>query len=379
MNLRRLASAIFSFACFVHKMKNEKKIKEIDKALTDFAKKMGLTIYLMPVNLAEEKKKFFKRFNKKEKYNPQFYYQKPKTDFKKIEKELKEIVIWDKSEIGVFLKKIRKSLILKSETAGSIGEKNFTEKSCRLYGKPSPKILSIVKKQLKNYNTFRREKKEITSKKALLVFKKEIKKNGLNWEIQEKEIVSKVKTGNGKKYLYIKKGESFGNLELKNLVVHEIETHIFRKENGVLQPLKILAQTCPCAETDEEGLAIYNETRSGLNEERFKTILLRVLAVSLAQKYSFFDVFKKLLKFNIPSEQAFNICVRVKRGLSNTSTPGGFTKDYIYFKGYLEVKKFADKRGDIKKLYIGKVSISDFPVILKIKGIKPPKYLAYGN
>lgn len=353
----------------------KKEIKEIDKVLANSAKRMGLTIYLTPANLAEEKKKFFKKLNKGEKYNPRFYYQKPKTDFKEIEKELKKIRIRDKTKLGAFFEKRKKSLILKSEAVRNIGGRNFTEKSCRLYGKPSPKILSIAKKQLKNYNAFKKEKIEITSKEAVLIFKKEIKKNGLDWEIREKEIVSKVKTGNGKKCLYVKKGEIFGSMELKNLIVHEIGTHIFRKENGALQPLKILAQSCPCVEEIEEGLAVYNEMMSGLNKERFKTILLRTLAVSLAQKYSFFDIFKRLLKFKISPEQAFDICVRVKRGLFDTSAMGGFTKDYIYFKGYLEVKKFTDRRGDIKKLYIGKVSIGDLPVIGRIKGIKPPKYL----
>ena len=356
----------------------ENKIKKIDSILADSAKKLGLTIYLAPANFAGEKKKFFEALKERKKHNPQFCYQRPKTDFKEIEKKLKKAEIRNKSQLGVFFEKIRKSLILKSELIRSIGGKNFTEKSCQLYGEPSPKILNSAKKQLKNYNSLsgtKREKKTITSKKALKIFQKGIKKFNLDWEVREKNIVSKVKTGNGKRNLYIKEGANFGRSELKKLVIHEIETHIFRKENGALQPLKILSQTYPGVESTEEGIAVYNEMKADQNKERFKTVLLRSLAVSLAMKYSFFGVFKKLLEFEISLEEAFDISARVKRGLFDTSKLGGFTKDYLYFKGYLEVKNFVEKGGNIRKLYIGKISIKDLPVIEKIKGIKPPRYL----
>lgn len=43
---------------------------------------------------------------------------------------------------------------------------------------------------------------------------------------------------------------------------------------------------------------------------------------------------------------------------------GGFTKDYVYFSGYLKVKRYA-KNHDLRDLFIGKIKLEDLRVLKK--------------
>ena len=93
-----------------------------------------------------------------------------------------------------------------------------------------------------------------------------------------------------------------------------------------------------------------------------KTYAGRVLANDLSLKNSFCAVYNSLLEY-FPKNDAWTLTLRAKRGLSDTSKPGAFTKDHIYLKGFLNVKKYAERGGDIKKLYIGKIGIEHVPLL----------------
>ena len=60
--------------------------------------------------------------------------------------------------------------------------------------------------------------------------------------------------------------------------------------------------------------------------------------------------------------------------MSDTSSKGAYTKDAVYLKGFFDVLNFA-KKHDIDELYIGKVGISDLPLLKKSEfAITKPKY-----
>ncbi len=61
--------------------------------------------------------------------------------------------------------------------------------------------------------------------------------------------------------------------------------------------------------------------------------------------------------------------VRVKRGLKDTSAPGGFIKDHVYLEGKRALEGFIAKGGNITPLYAGKIGLVEEGIIL------PPAYL----
>ena len=102
---------------------------------------------------------------------------------------------------------------------------------------------------------------------------------------------------------------------------------------------------------------------------------IRVLAVYLAQKYSFCQTYNQLIQRHIKPEVAWATTMRAKRGLVNTTLAGAFTKDHLYLKGYLMVKKYIENGKSLNKLMLGKISPQDLKLIKKISNIKKPKYV----
>ena len=180
-----------------------------------------------------------------------------------------------------------------------------------------------------------------------------------------------------KHMILLRKGAKFQENRLKALFVHEIGTHVFRFENGKLQPFRILERGTAGYLQTEEGLAVWNQNQLGFDlGEKFFTPAYQIIAIHLAKKMSFQDLFHYLKDtYEITDELAWKLCVKSKRGLRDTQEKGAFTKDALYFKGLLEVEKFVEKGGKIEDLYIGKIAIGDLKFISKMEDVKPAKFL----
>ena len=76
-------------------------------------------------------------------------------------------------------------------------------------------------------------------------------------------------------------------------------------------------------------------------------------------EYSFWDVFRFMYAY----EPDFNHCwlqtVRSKRGIVDTSKPGGMARDQNYFDGFLRILE-ARKSIDFHALYAAKVSLETY-------------------
>ena len=53
--------------------------------------------------------------------------------------------------------------------------------------------------------------------------------------------------------------------------------------------------------------------------------------------------------------QAYQLTMRAKRGITDTSKPGSFTKDHIYLKGMELVRQIPD----LRPLFKGRVGVED--------------------
>jgi hypothetical protein len=362
----------------------------IDRHLGVIDRKLRLLSRLNPVNSRGEKRKFLSSYLAGKKYNPVFRYKKPKINLPRLAERLSALSInipSDKNEAWFFARHLenkRKRILKKSLALRYRGTDNFTEHTTDLFGRPKQKQINYAKRRLRleDNSCFDIIKDAISSNEAARAFQKHIDKSLLPWRVKlRRNISSKAGLDSRSKYLLIKADERFAPEEILSLAIHEIETHIFRKENGSLQKLSSLfGGGFAGPPTTEEGLAFFNETQLHPSERgdprRALIICARTIAAHLAYTKSFYQVFRDLKKRGLPLEYAWAVTLRVKRGMSDTSKPGSFPKDHHYLKGYLEIQNFLNRGGSLRSLYIGSLNTYTVESIAKF-GIKTeePRYL----
>jgi hypothetical protein len=63
------------------------------------------------------------------------------------------------------------------------------------------------------------------------------------------------------------------------------------------------------------------------------------------------------------------------RGLTDTSQKGAFSKDLVYFEGFIEILKYLQKNdADPSKLYFGKIAVQDIKKVEKLAIVQPILY-----
>jgi alpha-L-glutamate ligase-like protein/uncharacterized protein (TIGR02421 family) len=346
---------------------------DIDQKIIDASGKIKLLYHLRPLNLEEEKKKFFEDFS----YNPTFKYPELRFDPVELTEDLNQIDI-DNTDLGRLFVAKRDEVLKQVELVSNIGEDSFTEKSVELFGAVDEKIFKSAKERLLSLDSIPKEMEGMmNSKEAKKRFEKVFKEYGLkNWEVKFKDNLVADCVSGKRNRLLVKKDAKFSEERIKALIIHEIETHILTAENGKNQPYEIFNRGMANYLETQEGLAIYNMSkRLHYSDKQNYRIFALVAAIENAFTMSFSKVFESLLQYNLPLERAFRSTVKVKRGLTDTSKKGCFTKDLKYFTGFLQIEEFIKNGGDLKDLYIGKFNLENLSTIKKIQGIKPPKHL----
>lgn len=347
---------------------------EIDQQLIKIDEKLKLLYHLRPINLEEERVKFFRNF----KTNPRFVYPELKFDLYALRKGLTQIQT-DTTILGKLFEKKKEEVAKKITLLEFRGfAEEFTNASINLYGKPDGKLVEDVENWLKETSiTYSPEKGNITAEEAKIIMDKVFEKYGLkNWKAKIKEeMVSDAIAGKNNR-LFLRKGALFTEKRIENLIIHEIETHILTAENGKAQDYELFNRGLPNYLETQEGLAMYNIiNQKGDESKNLYLSITLVLAVHFSLKHSFVEVFEKMLDYKIPPERAWRNALKVKRGLEDTSEPGGFTKDLLYYRGYNQIKQFVAAGGNIKDLYRGKFNSDDIELILQISGLKEAKYI----
>lgn len=348
--------------------------RQIDQQLLSIDNKIKLLYHLRPINLGSEREKFFKDPTQ----NPQFEYPKLKFDPIELVSELEKIHI-DDSPFGEMFKQKKEEISNKIKLLESIGEYTFTEFSTKLFGKPEESEIQTCKNILNSLNIPKLSEEEaiFTAEEAKAQFEETFAKYGLNkWKVKIKEEMVADCVAGKNNSLFVKNDAKFSRKRIESLIVHEIETHILTAENGKIQPYEIFHRGSANYLITQEGLAMYNveQQKHMPFNENFRA-LAHVIAINRAITGSFTNIYNELLSYNMTEDQAFRSAVKAKRGLYDTSKPGAFTKDYIYFKGHNQIKEFVEKGGDLKSLYIGKINISDLEKVQKIHGILKAKIL----
>jgi hypothetical protein len=358
----------------------DQKLREIELSV-----QLNILLYIHPQNVLEQKEIFFNELKLGNEYNPVFQYPSKnpiysyfsmKPTFETYKNELKALLSnLGTDSLGILFENKLLDLIESLELAKSVGTPNFSENSKQFFGDVNKSLLKKAKVVIDA--PFKKiDSRNISFNEAINTIKAFFKKKKLNYKIELREFSSSSFSINpSNKTLYISKQTKFNENLLKRLISHEIETHAYRYENGLLQPYHIFSTgTSKLALETEEGLAVNIEKRKNLHiDSQLSVYAGRVVAIDYALKNSFYNTYKKMNEY-FSEEEAFYLTLRAKRGTFKTSEPGAFTKDLLYFKGMFLVEDFI-KEHPLDVLFSGKFSVDDYSLVKYIEGLKKPIYL----
>ncbi len=150
---------------------------------------------------------------------------------------------------------------------------------------------------------------------------------------------------------------------LLGMLYHEVGTHALRRINYEQQPWFKKKKKYGFSDylKTEEGIA----TLHALIPHSLKSAYvsaLRYVAVDFAQKHTFAETWAALAPYIQDYERRWAVVLRQKRGVTDTSKPGGFTKDLVYFEGMVDVWQWLNQRQfSLTDLYYGKIALQDVP------------------
>lgn len=166
---------------------------------------------------------------------------------------------------------------------------------------------------------------------------------------------------NGQFWLRVRLPVDYREHNLLPILNHEVGTHIFRWLNEEQQPWHGQHRTFELGEylETEEGIAVLNAMVSHPQPYLWMPALY-YFTMYHAQFLSFADLAQKLKPYLNTAERRFKTCLRAKRGLTDTSQPGGYLKDQVYLLGTVKVAQWLhDNHYHAEQLYIGKVAVED--------------------
>ncbi len=342
-------------------------LKEIDRLIFEARQSLDYQKYMTPRNYAEENERFLRAFDAGEVYNPQYEYAKftPNDGSLKVIRECIKATEGAKGGIAALLCRSAESLLKETELYSVIGDDEaFTPLSNSIFGLPCEALRGEA------LGVLSRQDSEETAARypaAILAdfLKKRISEYGFKWNIVlSPDMASRVSVEPEQKTVYINSAKDFTEKDIVRLAVHEIDTHVLRCENGERQGFRILSSGTAGSLIHEEGLAIYSEWKGGVQDRFAEKLYAARYLCCLDIDRSFYELFDMLLKLGVEKSQAIYVVARIKRGLSDTSLPGGFIKDYVYFGGFYEVKKFLTENPlMLPLLYYGSVSLGDIELL----------------
>lgn len=348
--------------------------KWVDRKLNTITSEFGILSSLKPINLEQEKVKFFASKS----YNPQFVYDDIDVDIIKLKEDLNSIILDDSTALGSIFEKKRREIICRLDLVEHIGTSDFEYFSSRVFPMPKEDTLKKAVSIIEDESKLKRSvKNNLEVEEVKEIFEKVLDDYGLeNWKVRVRdEMLSKCSIGKTST-VYLRKDAMFSRERVEELIKHEIETHLLTAENGKLQPYRLFNTGLAGYLITQEGLAIYNQ-KHFIDDEapHLRNIANIMLAVKMAQDHSFREVYEWLRINGSTENRSFNLALRVKRGLEDTSKGGAFSKDAVYFIGYEQVKEFVEGGGDLKDLYYGKYNLDDLDLIKKVENLVKPKYL----
>lgn len=342
--------------------------KLLEQQYWTYKKSLKLSDDLKPNNLTTERTQFFNALKRGEPYNPQFNYserseeetlktintlQKLKTQFKEA-----NFAILTDAYCELIDSDIHWVELMQKRSSPSFGFE-----FAQMYLPIDPCVLEWAEQIISEFDiteVISKPDSNINATEAKRRFEQELRdRKYTNWKVELLDQPARVSVNSIERKLKLRSNALFSEDDIRRLIVHEIDVHIARSENGRRQPFLIFAYGFSDYLETEEGLATYNEEAYGLSSKRkIYNYATRALLCNKVEHLTFYDLYEEALRL-YPHEQelAYDIAVRIKRGLIDTSLRGGYTKDRLYLSGYLKVKELSETEREILK--IGKIGIGD--------------------
>jgi len=356
------------------------KLKGIDDYISYVNIQLDYTKYLTPINLKEENTKFIEKYRNNQRYNPIYCY-KPygNIDFEKLKKDINEYQLSDSPIERIFKRYLIYLIKLTNFYQNRCNYLNYTKYSIESFGFPNDDLVKNAYSFLtSNQAVDNQEDKHFNASSLSKKLQNQLNSYGYKWKIVVLESsTTKVTVDPEKKIIYLNGSQKFSENDLDRLKVHEIDTHVLRSENGSMQPFKIFSTGLANSLATEEGIAVVSEEKNNvLNNNTLRLYAGRVIAVALSKQKSFYEIFIELLNY-FNEQDSLYITQRVKKGLEDTSQAGGFTKDYVYYYGYIRLKQYFQKlkNQNNKALFVGSVGLEDLEdidILLKSGLLREP-------
>lgn len=341
------------------------KLEEVTNILSKLRLPTGLVF--TPTNLKEEKRKFFES----DTYEPQFTYRIVKNKNSEILKSLsslKEIVDVD-PRISSFYIELIEAKKDSNDLMYAVGHNELvTDISTKKYGKTTPSLFRnasrVLRGKVDGYNLVQYpkvRKEDILKYDGIVdVFNTAFNMLDLkDWSVTKSLNIARnsVKIGVKRKEVLVDGEIERSRFKLRKTLVHEVGTHVLRSVNGFKSGFDALGNAnLPSYLDVEEGLATWNESQMNLLTLGWlKRKAALTWGIYVGEELTFRQLYNCVLGV-LPKSSAFSVVYRVKRGLGDTSCPGVYTKDIVYFRGFRKVKSKLEKDKSLyEKLYAGKI------------------------
>jgi len=324
-------------------------LRHIDRALARAAKAPDLLHYLTPVNLESERRRFLKKQGSRD---PAFSYRLPELDPIVQKRTLHRIPLEDIADLEIqqLYAEVVQDCSDRLDLLQSLGTERFLYDSLRYFGRPGRQELKDAEFLLHGAPLEADGPADLLRPEATThIFEETARRHGFacNLEFTDR-LVSKAVAG--PRGLRIRKNAQLTAIEAQALAHHEIGVHYLSTLNARLQPLRVVQVGLPAHTITQEGLGVLSEYLSGnLTLPRLREIALRVIAIhEVVEGTEFRHVFQRLVEqYEIEPEHAFDVTVRAFRG-------GGFTKDYVYLRGFRTMLLQHQEGRSLEALLIGK-------------------------
>ncbi len=354
---------------------------EVDQKLAEISNELDFLLMVTPINIEQAWNNFKSgRFSKE----PVFYYRPIPVDPSMLKRKLYQIPfdkIEDPTLSAIFHKKMvelemkfsmlrdrntRKFFYGSMQLFGDI-DKDLLELSGKILDQIPPKSREFSGSKKVNAATFAaRAREEINLFRQVLP--------DLKTRVHIRDDINGLLVSHGN--LLIGKRLQVHESRVEALIQHEVGTHVLTYLNGKEQPFKQLYGGLSGSDELQEGLAVMAEYLvGGLSPPRFRLLAGRVLtAQMLIQGATFIEAFRELHKNRgFAQRTAYTIVSRIYRG-------GGYTKDAIYLRGFVDLVHHLREGGELAPLMVGKISMEDIPVIQELqlrKVLKPPALMPH--
>ena len=348
-------------------------VREVDRKLHRLARGLDTLLYVNPVNIAAERKKFIARRGQSP---PRFRYRHLDIDPYRFREELYRLPVRRirDPDIQALYRNLVDRLALRIDLVAAIGTGDFMYNSLRYYGEPSELDMANARFLLHAPEVHAEgDEPVIAPPEAREFFVRRAREWGFKVRVElSNRIAAKAMVESRRRALLVNRNVMFSAIDLEALSHHELGVHLVTTMNAQAQPLKLFTLGLPGNTEAQEGLAVLCEHLSGnLTHRRLHTLAYRVIAAyEMSRRADFCRTYSILHgDLGLTPRRAFDICLRVYRG-------GGYTKDYLYLRGLGRALE-AHRSGRLAPLLVGKVGFGQTDRILELqqRGILAPPAL----